>query len=237
MTDRLKKLLVLGVFVGIGTAAIVAASRNDHGTPPSPKTATPFDESMKMAARPSIGIIVRDAKRAGQRTGVSTRREADNVVQLPNGQWATKNLDGTFTVDTAMFEPDESTIEGALSIRVMMRDHEREVGILQSGITTTRNERDQCLLEFAQRGGTIKSQYEWTIGLTFIGDGQEIRVAKVQALRDRWPQEFDEDAKDCYLESFARLRFASNEKVDMTVEFPLCVYPPIEVKDKNEQEH
>jgi len=222
VTTRVHKVIVIGALasiVSVATAALIAQT----GGHTSPKVAAPpKDDSPPV---PSMAVIVRDASPAAKRT-TRPARPRENMIQLPDGQMAVQNPDGTLTVDTTLLEPEESTIEGAISIRQMMRDHGREVRILQSGIGSSRHERDTCLLEFAQRGGTIKKQYEWSIGLTFTGDGKEVRVGKVQALRDRWPDEFDEKAKDCYLESFARERFASTERLDMTVEFPLCVYPP-----------
>lgn len=178
------------------------------------------------AQSPSSKLLTaRDARRGSLSTGAHDSRESD-PVQLPNGQWGLLNPDGSYTMSTRMFERKESTIEGAISVHSMLNDHPREVDILQTGISTTRNIRDKCLSDFIKRGGKISQQYDWILALSFKGDGKQIRVTDVEAPEDRWPSEFDQQAKACYLESFWKINFTSTEVLDMKVEYPLCVKPP-----------
>jgi hypothetical protein len=173
-------------------------------------------------------VINRDARpfRLGTQApvGATSTEKVAHQIQLPDGQWVVPLPDGTYRYSTVENESDEPTIDGAISVRRMMHEFPIETRVLQGGIDISRNEREKCLADFVARGGRVTKYVEWNLALTFVGDGQEIGVTRVQALRDRWPDEFDDQVKDCYLESYSRIRFRATEKIDMTVEFPLCVY-------------
>lgn len=224
---------VVAVVVGCGLATAVTVFLRNRTAEPQPSPVTTgkaVSESSHVASSEDAPVrrakIVRDVRLA-LRKSAPPPSQTEDAVQLPDGTWGVKRPDGTVIVGSIFFEPDEPTIEGAISSRRMMLDHREEAGVLQTGIGESSEERDRCMVEFGQRGGKVSKQYNWVIALKCMGDGKEIYVTEVQAPSALWPEEFDEQVKDCYLDSFSNIRFSASERVEMTVEYPLCVYPSV----------
>jgi hypothetical protein len=121
---------------------------------------------------------------------------------------------------------DPAVIEGSISKYEMATDYIKLAGWIQRGVTpSVRRALETCAKALRGRGAVIDKQYEWSVGLHIIGDRSSARVVEVIAARDHWPDVFDDDAKHCWVDALSAINFTSDKLADVTVEFPLCVYP------------
>lgn len=158
--------------------------------------------------------------------GTGTFKKYPEPVEYAPGVWGVPMPDGSFHESSEdLNTPAEPTIEGAIAPRTWLIEHRAEAQIMGPGVRSSRDERDACVAAWIKRGGQLTADYDWSIGLRFIGDGKNIRVAEVQALPERWPADFDEEVKNCYLTSFAAISFPSTLVLDRLIEYPLCLYP------------
>ena len=174
----------------------------------------------KRTATIPVAKIVRDAKAYIPTQQLLAR---DEQIEISPGYWGVKEGDNKYRMSTVETESDDPVIEGATSVRQMMHKHPNEAKLIQEIVMASNHEREACAKAWQKRGGKLDQMYSWVIALHFIGDGKIVKVIEVRTLRDHWPKTFDDEAKDCYLNSFAHMQFASASVFNIVAEYPLCV--------------